>query len=237
MDINPFKYDQPKEKFNNTFLKVVTLKLEYDKTNETYESFSKFFNLYTELTLTEDRYKAKNLVSIALRAEEGNVILKFEGNRIEFIIGNGIYKSYPENLEDFVKKFAKFLQEINANVNDITITKLNEWVFENNETFSKDRAFELIYSSKLRHAVPLNEDDFAIKVYDLDEEGKAVVRYGVLNQEEDVQHKTFVLETSVVSDVLVTGNELEKKCKELNQTLYNMFLWSVTDLVIDVMKS
>lgn len=233
----PFKHiDRNTEKFQVTFLSMVTLQIYYDGTKGDYDMFSKFILKYTGLKLSRERYEMMEMSSLRLKASNGGLTMKFTKGFVEFSINGNIYISFEDNFGSFIKELETYLTDINANADSISIEKINLWSIDKN---SLHQAKDAIFSKDLQEMIPLSDNPLIAKEFIDDnnprnvDNSKMLIKYGFFGEGENVN---LILDTVCSSSQLVIPNNLYSVATNLNQQLYDAYNWCVTDSVIEAMK-
>lgn len=235
MSTYPFPHIERSGSYKITFLESVKLHVAYECDKENYANFKKFFEDFTCLSLDEKRYETKKISAMRLTGDNGAFTLKFAKSSIDFSINGQAYVGFESNFEVFLRKFSSFLEAIGSDAKEISIEKINLWPMcldgiEVNINEFKD----LVFSKEIRD-IRCDDTGIGIKESKDPENGWALLlKYGVAERSDSVL--TLILDTKCIKTVNVLPPYLIEEMSNLNQILYDVYHWSVTQDVINVMK-
>lgn len=233
----PFKHiDHDTKKFKVTFLSMVTLQVYFDGAKGNYDIFRNFIYSYTGLQLSKERYEMMEMSSLRLKASDGALTMKFAKGFVEFSVNGNIYTSFEYNFGSFINELKKYLNDINANADSISIEKINLWSVDKDSIY---QAINAIFSRNLQEMIPLSDHSLIAKefidndnVRDIDN-SKLLIKYGSFSEGENLN---LILDTVCSSCQLVIPSNLHHVATNLNQRLYDAYNWCVTDSVMEAMR-
>lgn len=239
------KATEPHGVYKSTFLYSVDVKLRFSTPlSDYYDQLKQFFGEVFGLTLDRVQYDDMEFHPIKLFAEQGARVIKIQSGFFQFKIMHDQYYTFSETVMPVISEFLKFLQTVDAQVSTFSIRKMNIWPFTGRE----DKGIELfpdIFSRELMENMHLkfSSDEMVAseeRQLDMPEQGDVTfIRAGMILNEGDGASK-LILDTETVYNggpVSVTDSSLiPDKLTKMNDYLFDIYHWAVTDEVIDKMK-
>lgn len=241
-----------RREYKNTFLQNVLVKIDFKERNlidseevsRKWNEFvvSNFNNSSNKTNLPVDFFETPIRVS----RKDGNCSFFFSKKVVSAVVGAKDYRTFVDSVIPQIYKISKFLTDV-ISTNEITrlsLRKINIWQFKFNGTSSikPDEVRKILFSNALmshEESRALNEDEQNIdnlhKYEWEDGDKKAIVKTFFIPPK---QANVFaqVLDTELQMNTPIQINQVQDNFIELNNILYNLFHWCVSERVIDVMS-
>lgn len=234
----PFPHIECHNTYGITFLESVVVKLAFNGEKGTYGLLSEYLEKSFGAKISKEKYDLLNADPIRLRDANGAMHIKIFRNAIELYISGKAYTNFQNSASFYVSSFSEYLQGIDSVANQLSLEMIDVWPFQNNAPIDMKIAIPAFFSDEFVGMMGADLDGFATKEFRDGASGDfVVVKYGCVNELADNprQPKRLILDTMAVTEGALAPDRLLAVATRLNNTLYDVFHWAVSENVINAM--
>lgn len=242
----PFKEAECKL-FKNTFLQSVIITYRYEKLDS--DSFDEAFErrmrdfLCGNFGLTIEKSIKNGPISIISSDKVVSYILSDEFAAVKVNAKN--YKSFGNSVVQYNSALKHFMIDVLQleSVESLSLRKINIWPFQNDsgKEINQDELWEKILSKDIIQTARVDKDSRFVGSRIVEEEEKDVsvkIRMIPVNAAEDGKQMNYVVDIETTQSPAF-GVELKgtrEKLRNLNQKLYDAFIWAINPKIISLME-
>lgn len=228
--------------YKKTFLHSVTVKINHSEVKdwELYTAALKnLFKTKYNVEIEEGKFGLLKFKSINVKSAKSKFNIKINSDFIQIKIDGTAYESFSKSLMIHCSNFISLLADSDIKIQKISVEKLNVWPVKLNNPSDLSAPLNEIFSKSVNSLLP---DDFSqnnLKVTtEISFNGSQnsdlyLVSSGWLIDEEDSKNCFLILDTEAICNSPV---EPENKLNYMNQVLFNLYHWSVSDKIIKLME-
>lgn len=239
----PFKKIDMKETFKSTFLNEASMKCVFEDGKAAFPSFEEakvFFKSFFNLELQVEQFD--RLINTKLKVMSAAQGITFELSRksIKISFLQSHYHNFELSLFPIIKKLFNSDCKLTDRLSKLEMKFVDVWPVANksdvNDSILKALE-EVVFSSELRQQHFENDDNFKVLHFE-DGRFRLIIKYGSYYPVDKEMTSGIALETKCIFSNLQALPEDEKLdvSKDMNDVLYDCFIWSVSNQVIDAMR-
>ncbi len=236
--------DYPRKVYKRTFLNTVFVLLSYSVEDLSVQFIAELNQFLRDIfDIQEDVSEETFKNGFSIDNEEKGISYFFSAEHLGVKYMKDDYVSFPQTMMPLIYPIMSFLNNVMSNkiIEDIGIKKVNIW----NAKLNQDKAF-----NEIRFAGDFLSADLITQAKAIDSEKSRdthcfvgetesfefIVQYGFIDREfEDDKYCGLVLDECVKA-TKVPVEEVERVLLKENNTLYNIFHWSVSKKTLDYMN-
>lgn len=238
MTLWPFPHIDKHNTYAITFLESVIVKIQSPMEKESYQSFSNFIKESFGMDVSQERYNLINADPVRLRNNDRSVVVKFNGEGMEFSISGKGYHNFQNSAMPLINLFRQYIEEIETFVKQISIETIDVWPFPTETVVNASVAAAAFFSKDL---IKTLGDPKIIqgKEFNRNNHDSMIIKYGFVKQSPDnpQQPDRLILDEMAIHDREISASALSEVAMRLNDWLYDAFHWAVSDNVLQVMTT
>lgn len=238
MSAYPFPHIECHKSYEITFLESVIAKLTFNGEGGSYDILSRYLDRSFGAEISKEKYDLLNADPIRLSNGQRSMAVKIYRNAIELFISGKAYTNFQESVAQYIISFAGYLTDIGSVVNQLSLEMIDVWPFQNNVPIDMSIAIPAFFSEGFIRRIGFNPNAFSSKEFRDDSSGDfVVVKYGCVNEQPDnpSRPKRLILDTMALTESTLEPEQLLDAASRLNNALYDVFHWAVSDNVIKAM--
>ncbi|MCQ2360942.1 MAG: TIGR04255 family protein [Paludibacteraceae bacterium] len=239
-----------RREYKNTFLQNVLVEIDFKEWNlidreDVSRKWNEFvvsnFNNSNETNLSVDLLEKPIRVS----RKDGFCSFFFSRSVVSAVVGAKDYRTFVDSVIPQIYKLSKFLTDV-ISINEVTrlsLRKINIWQFKSKDTspIQSEEVRKILFSNALithEESEVLNEEERNIgdmhKYEWEDGDKKAIVKTFFISPK---QTGVFaqILDSELQMTKSIQIDQVQDNFIELNNILYNLYHWCVSESVIDIM--
>lgn len=240
----PFPHYQ-KEKYERTFLAEVSFKLWYVAPLDVskFKTIATLFSALFDIELNDIKFTKIINSKLKVVNKEGGVTFEFDKEYIRIDVDQDQYVDYLHSMKPWVEKIISLSEREGIEYRNFELKFIDLWPLAKKEEVSEtsiERLVDAIFSKELRE-LEGKKDDAATFIELKDNEFEVVIIYDYYLPQEDSEKglsAALSLDTKCKSNIKGLGKvQVVERVGKASDILYNAFRWSVTPLVIQLMKA
>lgn len=220
---------QNHEVFPYSSLNCVGLRIYYVSDAENFDTFRNFLKESTTVELTEMQWKCLSWDTIHMSNTTKNTTIHVSKGYFSIRFVGDEYVCFEKSLKELVDTLGNYLEEINATVMRIVFTKSNVWP---GEEVTPEFKTALLSSDMLRiaeteyvhqkSAIYMNDvPDTNFRVF-----GSHAYQYYEDDEDKKYRHRYYLDNIATIRNP-IAADEFVKTVEDMNQLLFDAFVWSV----------
>ena len=232
----------PHKIYDVTFLERVIVKINFNaEVDDKYEVLKQFFQDNFNLELDSEKFELFKIKFLRISGNNGVISLKFSKSFIQIRLERDFYRSFEESMIPYLNAIYSLMAKINGSIEKISIKKVNLWPVDMSENADYYDVLKKIFNSNLTDNLPEEKpEEFALSIPNKTGEDKhsLVITFGFVRNSVDDQLPTAILDIEGICEYIdkLDSKNIESTFKEINQDIFNVYHWAVTDQVINVMN-
>lgn len=240
--------------YAHTFLHWIIVKINYSAHShgDQYELLRKFFSRYPGLDFNREVYEGMKTVPVRIKSTDGIIILKIDDSFIQLKIKGVGYKNFESSVKPYLDSFSALLTDLEAYVLSIELRKVNLLAYPSEDNSMQNdnglKIMELALSDSLNSEwkpTKSEEEGEEIQLTRLFGEEKIdnkdcsmTVIYGFIHPLKNNPNKMsrVILDTQIESESKMSGSQISGMFKAINNRLFDIFHWAISDNILKVME-
>jgi hypothetical protein len=183
---------------------------------------------------------------IVSKRNDGIYSFYFGLNEVAAVIGAKDYHSFVDNVIPQLFRLKKFLKEVYHKdyISSMTVAKVNVWPFkltQGNPSVNPADVFNLIFKedfnpSDLSELKEKGQNEISLKTFNWEEGKQTATAKGCFFPQDEKGELAIELETVANLQDNIKLDDIEYVATSLNDVLYQLYHWCVSDQVIDIMN-
>lgn len=231
--------------YDVTFLQRVILKLNFNASIEdSFDVLRKFFLENFQLDFDEEKYDLLKVKFLRISGNDGIIIFKFAKDFIQIKVERNAYQGFKKTMEPYLDKIIALIDDLSGSVAKLAIKKVNMWPADIDESVDYYNLLEHLFKQELTSKLPISKPD-GENVKQITECGSGgayniVLSFGYLPKSDNRTWPTALLDIEGIcdnGDLLTDRKRILDVATDINQDIFNVYHWAVTDEVINVMET
>lgn len=230
--------------FGKTFLGHVIVQIHHDAkfTAENFMICKSFFEDKYGLVLDDELYALLEYKTLRFSDSTKNLNVKMSDGFIQISMDGNVYVSFRDSLLAHVMNFAGLIDKLGCKIKKISIEKINVFPTELQSEESHVEAIKDIFSINLLETLPQECDPNVykkgIKVDGDGFDGVLFLSFGWMRDNDEPLKFAIILDSEAICENNdgITFREIDKVLSNMNQSLFDLYHWSVSDMVIEMMQ-
>lgn len=236
----PFPHIDKKECFKGTFLNEVSFKLTmpHNSACVSFENMKLLFKDMFKLDLSEIQYQRLLDTKLKVRNNDGGIEYEFASESIKITISQDYYSTFEKSMMPVLSKLVVYYSQWFDTCDRIELKYVDLWSVPNiSLTIDQLKSLKnALFTSELRDRSQREDDNIDYWEFNWDD-CYLKIKFGYGSRGYTQSRQGIALESRCGINGDIPSTSIIERTRQLNSTLYDAFIWSVSAEVINAMRN
>lgn len=171
-------------------------------------------------------------VGFEMKTTNGQEVLKFNNTSMSYVVSGQVYKNF-EVVAEIIKLFSTFLEKMNVNfINRLAIRKLN--IIEFKDVDNPSEILQYLINPELLSNLNYfpNQNFIKQNIHSINYINNPYylnIRYGLNLIPPNYEIGQTIIDIDLFNTSNISINEINKEAEKINQEIYNVFSWAISE--------